>query len=301
MRKAFDEIDLDKKGFLRREDVIGYVGDFLGFGFAEAKLFFERNQCADNGGSVTFEGFQKGYASLNPFNISGREGEVIFRKNGALGGAPGQDKFTTQQLQLADLNNCEVYSCTKTAQFFMDSCKGCKVLIAPCESSVFIRDCEDCTIWVATQQLRTRNCKRCTIFLYSKTAPIIEASEDLSFAPWCASYPGCGEHFTQANFDPQKNLWNAIFDFTGKDGEKHWRIVPMPEIEALTVELDGEGAKADNPVPQPTHDLLCSKALASEKEEGGSVANIPQTSPDLPAAPEGPVVIKTRAVRDSEA
>merc|ERR1712232_920220 len=92
------------------------------------------------------------------------------------------------------------------------------------ESSVFVRDCEDCTFWLAAQQLRTYNCKRCTFFLYTKTEPIIETSDELTFAPWSAQYPKCTEQFRRVGFDPQRNLWNAVYDFNGQVGVSHWRI-----------------------------------------------------------------------------
>merc|ERR1712107_54366 len=111
-----------------------------------------------------------------------RKKEIIVRKPGSLGG---------QQINLENIDECEVYICDPTAQAFADFCKGSMIFMAPCESSVFVRDCEDCIFWLACQQLRTNNCKRCIFYLYSKTEPIIETSEDLSFAPWSARYPKC--------------------------------------------------------------------------------------------------------------
>merc|ERR1719238_1652572 len=101
-----------------------------------------------------------------------RSREIIIRKPGSLGG---------QQVNLDGLEDCEVYICDPTAQVFVDLCKRCAILIAPCESSAFVRDSEDCMIWLAAQQLRTRDLKRCSFHLYSHTEPVIETSEDLAF------------------------------------------------------------------------------------------------------------------------
>merc|ERR1712232_663884 len=98
-------------------------------------------------------------------------------------------------ITLDKLEDCEIYICDRTAQVFVDFCKRSSILIGPCESSVFVRDCEDCVIWVATQQLRTRDCNRCVFFLHSRTEPIIEESDDIAFAPWSAHYPKCSSHF----------------------------------------------------------------------------------------------------------
>lgn len=48
----------------------------------------------------------------------------------------------------------------------------------------------DCEFTIAGKQLRTRDCHRCTIFLYSKTDPVIETSSWLKFAPFNGAYPG---------------------------------------------------------------------------------------------------------------
>merc|ERR1712087_429751 len=138
-------------------------------------------------------------------------------------------------------------------------------------------------------QLRTRNCKRCTFFLYSKTEPIIEMSEELVFAPWCARYPGCTEHFQQKKFPPEGNLWNAIFDFTGKADRSNWRIADLGCVVELSLELDEApeyAAPPDNPAPQVTHKLLCMAPIESGESKGEGVANIPQTRPANPPTPQ---------------
>lgn len=44
-------------------------------------------------------------------------------------------------------------------QVQVDYNKRCRIFIAPVESSIFIRNCEDCKCIFACQQLRTRECK----------------------------------------------------------------------------------------------------------------------------------------------
>jgi len=304
IRKVFDAIRGDAPvDAINLEDFRSFVGDYLGFGQAEVETFFTRH--ADGAGPrarLTFEGFTKDYSLLNPFMLGPqRREEVIVRRPGSLGGL--QQAYPVQQVNIEELDDCEVYVCTQTAQAFADGCKRCIVLLGPCESSVFVRECEDCVFWLATQQLRTRDCKRCNFFLYSKTEPIIESSEDLAFAPWSARYPGCAAQFEKANFDPQKNFWNAVFDFSGKVDKAHWRILPLEEIRELCIELPGEppegmaGDGPDNPCPKVTHSLLCAPPLASE-DCGQGVANIPQTRPDPPPEPSGSVRIPELVLLD---
>ena len=41
-----------------------------------------------------------------------------------------------------------------------------------------------------SKQLRTRDCKNCSISLYSLTDPIIETSQDMRFSTFNGAYPG---------------------------------------------------------------------------------------------------------------
>lgn len=83
-----------------------------------------------------------------------------------------QKRCKNDSTWLRNLEDCEVYICETSAQVFVDCCKKTFVLLGPCESSAFIRDCEDCTIWCAAQQLRTRECKRCKFYVYSSWAEL---------------------------------------------------------------------------------------------------------------------------------
>ncbi|EGB12705.1 hypothetical protein AURANDRAFT_7976, partial [Aureococcus anophagefferens] len=55
---------------------------------------------------------------------------------------------------------------------------------------VFVRDCKNCTVSLACQQLRTRDCADTTFYLYAATEPIVESSQNLSFAPFNVAYDG---------------------------------------------------------------------------------------------------------------
>eukprot|EP00929_Paragymnodinium_shiwhaense_P060701 TRINITY_DN30310_c0_g1_i2.p1 TRINITY_DN30310_c0_g1~~TRINITY_DN30310_c0_g1_i2.p1 ORF type:complete len:1164 (+),score=250.16 TRINITY_DN30310_c0_g1_i2:345-3494(+) len=265
-------------------DFIAFACDYLGFGLQEAKTLCLGEQVergVDLATQISFESFKEMYAKLNPFMIANRKSETMVRKPGALAG---------QMLNLENLEDCQLMVCDVTGQIFADFCKNSKILLGPCESSVFIRDCEDCTFWLAAQQLRTNNCKRCTFYLFSKTEPIIETSEDLVIAPWCASYPSCKEQFEKAGFNIQRNLWNAVFDFSGRKDRANWKIPSLDTVEELHVHLDeapglvGEPADLEEGA-KVTHAKLCAEPLQSEGSSGQSVANIPQTRPPPPPAP----------------
>jgi len=299
VRKAFEHADTGGRGFIDHEDLRSFLADHLGFGHAEVASFHDRHGSVEGDAAsrvVRFEDFCTGYGYLNPYRISQRRGEVIVRKPGSL------DK---REAYIEEVEDSEVYICEPTAQAFVDDCKRSLVLLGPCESSAFVRNCEDCTFWLAVQQLRTRDCRRCTFYLYSKTEPIIEASDELSFAPWAAAYPKCTAQFAEAGFDPQRNRWNAIFDFSGSQERSHWRILPLGQIAELEVELTEppeSAAAPDSPGPSVTHAALCAEPLEPEESCGESLGNIPQTRPSAPPSPrEGVTTTKLRFQDDSDA
>merc|ERR1719265_2873890 len=141
-------------------------------------------------------------------------------------------------MQLEELEDCEVLLCDRSEQIMADYLTVCSVLCAPVNSSTFVRNCTNCVFWVATRQLRTRDCKNCVFYLHAHTEPIIESSSELIIAPWNASYPLAKQQFEAAGFDPLKNLWNAIYDFSGT-GVANWRIPGLHECEHLQVTEPG--------------------------------------------------------------
>jgi protein XRP2 len=76
------------------------------------------------------------------------------------------------------------------------------IFIGPCVGififyvgSVFIRDCTDCTIVVASQQLRLKNCHRMKMVVSCQSQPVIENSNDICFSSYRWFYPGLRDQF----------------------------------------------------------------------------------------------------------
>ena len=128
-----------------------------------------------------------------------------------------------------------------------DALKRCTVVLGACRASVFVRECEDCTFHVASAQLRTRDCKRCTFYLLAGSAPAIELSSDILFAPHSVQYPQMAEHLqaTGLALHGSANQWRAVFDFNapngGEQGEHaagaHWGVVPDSERASGKLEI----------------------------------------------------------------
>jgi len=307
VQAIFREIDRDANGWIDSEELQEYLGDYLGYGEKEIAHFMQSAKSeasaatfgsADAGAArISFESFRKHFRLLNAVYISQRHDESFLRRPGSVG---------RQQFCLEECDGCQVLVCDIMDQIFVDQCRRCRVLLGPSSASAFVRDCTDCTFWVATQQLRTRNCHRCKFHLFSQTEPVIEQSTALSFAPWTASYPLCGLHFQQAGFDSSRNFWNAIFDFTPHpQGRCNWCIIPLNECECITVTFDelSEDKQSIIPPDCPTanlsHELLCMPPLQSGEHSGHSMGDLPQVRPRMPPVPPAGSMPKLSVERDA--
>jgi len=159
-----------------------------------------------------------------------------------------------------------------TAQIQVDDCVNCNIFIGPCKGSVFFRDCTDCTVHVASRQIRTRDVKNMRFAVYCPTQPSIEASTNCFFSCWRGAYPGLTAHFAAAELDPSVNTWDKIFDFhAGEDlGAPHWLLEEPAPLGWVEVEVEGAGA-CNNPVA---------------RGDGAVYGAEPEPAPPAQAAPE---------------
>merc|ERR1712032_6944 len=77
-----------------------------------------------------------------------------------------------------------------------------------------------------------------------------ESSKSLSFAPFNAAYGELPAQFQIAGLPPSENLWHAVYDFNGDDGDAdtHWRELPAEEWTAWELREVTDLAPV-NPVP----------------------------------------------------
>merc|ERR1712039_633627 len=131
-----------------------------------------------------------------------------------------------------------------------------------------------CTFYVIAQQLRTRRCVRCTFYLFSGTEPIIETSTHLRVAPLALAYAGLELQLKQADLDPARNFWNAIFDFSSPDdSHKNWRLADVGECSQYLVtftngDISGNDLSA---FPTVTEAALHAPPLSSGQHAGHRV------------------------------
>jgi len=146
----------------------------------------------------------------------------------------------------------------------VDVCKSCRIFIGPCESSVSIRNCDDCTLVVACQQYRIRDCKNLKTLLYVGGDPALETSEGSEFGCFQYSYFTLAEQFAKAKLSVHNNQWSRVHDFGGGTGQKSsWKIMSQAESSPLeilkrvselsdAISKEEEEAYEEHPVVPPT-------------------------------------------------
>lgn len=155
------------------------------------------------------------------FTFKNKKGEQLSKEAGKVEGQP---------FDIADCEGCELVITDHCDQVQIDQLKTCRVFLGASSESVFVRDCSDCTFYLACKQLRTRDCHNCTFYLFAKTEPIIELSDGISIAPFLGGYPEQAAHMKSANLDPAQNLWWGVFDFNDEfKNLNHWKYLEESE------------------------------------------------------------------------
>lgn len=77
-----------------------------------------------------------------------------------------------QQFLIEDCTGCDIFLLDHCTSVQIDGCVDCRIVIGPCESSLFLRNCRNCTIVCAVQQFRTRECEAIDVYLYSSTGTV---------------------------------------------------------------------------------------------------------------------------------
>ncbi len=121
--------------------------------------------------------------------------QVIIKESGSING---------QQFIIEDSNYCSIFLFDIMECVTVDNCKYIRLVVGPTNGSIFLRNVENAIVIATCQQLRLRDCKNCTIFLFSVTGPIIESSWNIGFACSTLYYNELNLHLSKAQF----NLWN---------------------------------------------------------------------------------------------
>uniref|UniRef100_A0A5K3F6I7 Protein XRP2 n=1 Tax=Mesocestoides corti TaxID=53468 RepID=A0A5K3F6I7_MESCO len=139
--------------------------------------------------------------------IADRVGTICGRLPGTING---------QQFRIRNCKDVFIYVYNHVNTVTVDDCVNCTVVIGAVQTSLFIRDCEDCNVLAACKQYRIRGCKNIASFVACGSEPIIESSSSIHFAPFQLFYPELIDQFKAAGLNPFNCSYSSVHDFTPK-------------------------------------------------------------------------------------
>ncbi|KAJ3253277.1 Glycine receptor subunit alpha-3 [Boothiomyces macroporosus] len=149
--------------------------------------------------------------------------------------------------QIQDCSSVKIFLQDCYQQVTVDAVTDSLIFIGPCEGSVFIRDCKNCTFICAGQQLRLRGCENLYMNIYCNGQPIIETSKDIYFSCFQFYYPELQSLFDKVRLNVYKNDWIGVYDFNDA-GANNWTVA-VPKIDFLPSDCSIEKSV----VPQTTN------------------------------------------------
>lgn len=158
------------------------------------------------------------------YMLSKLSGKMEVKEQGSIDG---------EQFNIEECSDCDIFLLDRIAQVFVDECKNCRIFIGPTESSVFIRNCQNCNLVLACQQFRARDCLHCKVALFCTTQPIIETSQQMSFACFDFFYFSLREQLAKAGLKLWNNKWWQIHDFNHNHENPNWALFSQEDVPSL--------------------------------------------------------------------
>ena len=140
--------------------------------------------------------------NVKDFSMKGLTSGCHTRNPGSIAG---------QQFIVEDCSNCDIFLLDHVAAVNIDNCTNIRIVIGACESSVFIRDCNDCVLIAVTQQLRTRNCNNLGMLLCTTTGPILETSKKVRLGCFTFDYFGLADNLKSAGKYIACCIFNCLY------------------------------------------------------------------------------------------
>lgn len=138
----------------------------------------------------------------------------------------------------------------------IDLCRRCRIFIGPCESSVFLRDCEQIKLVAACQQFRTRTVAGLDALLLTVSQPSIEETSAARFGCFRMYYPELQQQMLRARLSPFNNRWNEPYNFTPHAGHVDFLPAGTTYTELLSP-LSSACPDRLKPTEEPSVPLLC--------------------------------------------
>lgn len=214
------------------------------------------------------------YATFYSYSKRVNETEPLIKMPGDIDG---------QMFNISDCDNVTIALLDFTEQIQIDEVKNSRIFIGACTSSLFIRNCEDCVFYTCCRQLRLRDVKNCTFYIYSMSEVHIEFSNNVKFASFNGSYPEHALHLQKAQLNVNHNLWYDIFDHNDPQKTKiNWSLLPEDQYEQPWYPL---GTPCEHAIPRTAPGSVVRENLADSSMQSfgfnqlvaDSATSVPQT------------------------
>lgn len=199
----------------------------------------EPQTAEENGSAAMFSWERRPQMDIDKYRIHDLDGATEVRR-----GVAGQP------MAIECCKNSNLLVLDHTSTITVDDCSDCLIVLAPCAGSVFLRDCQSCTVLVACQQLRTRDCRTLRIAVHCATQPIIEETSNAVFHPLTLHYDSFTDDLIEARLSPFISHSSSVHDFTPEKGSVHYRIsteaLPLSSDHASVLASHGVSASVDD-------------------------------------------------------
>ena len=89
-----------------------------------------------------------------------------------------------QDVMLSQLSNCTVIIKSNPITLHATHLSNCILMCGPVQTSIYLDNCNNCTLSLACQQLRAHNSRETNIYLHVTSKGIIEDCNDIKVKPY---------------------------------------------------------------------------------------------------------------------
>jgi len=135
-----------------------------------------------------------------------------------------------QDVMLSKLKNCRIVMMSNPVTLHMTHLENCTFLGGPVQTSIYMDDCNHCTLSLACQQLRAHNSVNTRFHLHVTSKGIIEDCDHIEVAPY--NITGLSDQFEKLGLRQEINHWDQLDDFNWlatDTASPHWKIVSVKE------------------------------------------------------------------------
>lgn len=125
--------------------------------------------------------------------------------------------------QLKNLVECTIVLPGRLQAVHILNVQRCTIYIGAVSGAVHVTRCEESSVSLSCHQLRIHQSRASVFYVDARTPPIVEDVQDLAFAPYNFTYPGCSP--------AEGDMWRQVKDFKWLKTEHspHWRELPSEE------------------------------------------------------------------------